>query len=531
LKSAENTAVKSAVFDRLRKRAELMLDEKGFSLDAGEFLEMQKLFQELQVHQLELEMQNDELSVAAFELEHERTKLSSLFELAPVGYVVLNRKGAIVDINQAGIRMFGLRKESLLHKALPGFVFADDAPKFNSFFKKIMTDTGEQRCQVRMFKSRESAFYAQLDGICIEKANVTNCYITISDITEKIKAELELQKARQRLDAALSASLTGIWEIRLPSGDIYLDDFARSIFGVKLYGFDGKYSSLLKLIDDTDREAVDAALRTTLVRDKDFNIEFSIHVPAGEHKYIHARGQLIHDDGESRRVAGTVTDITEKKQMELETLQLKESQQHEIMAAALQAEENARQSISESLHDSVAQILYALKINLEHLKSDKPDPYYNQASQLLDQAIHDVRNLSFELAPSILKDFGLATTIEEMARRLSTEALSIRAKCSQVGRLDMPIMVNIYRIVQELVNNAIKHAQASQINIELFKNRSFIHIKVSDNGKGFQPVKAQAKPAGTGLSSIRNRLHLYKGSMDIEPAPGNGTIVSIRLKQ
>ncbi|HEY9000306.1 MAG TPA: PAS domain S-box protein [Mucilaginibacter sp.] len=530
MKGSENTAIKSEFFDQLRKRAEHMLQEEGFTLDAPQFIETQKLFQELQVHQLELEMQNDELNLVTFELENERAKFSSLFEMAPVGYAVINRKGTIVDINQAGSRLFGLRRELLLNKALRAFVFADDAHKFYGFFRKMLSEIGEQNCQVRLFKSGETAFYAQLHGICIAKGNMNNCYITISDISEKKRAELELQRARQRLDAALSASLTGTFEIRLPLGEIFLDNFSKTIFGIEPNDFDGKYSSLMRLINKADQEVVDAALRTTMVRGKDFNIEFSIHTPSRERKYINARGQVVYEDEQSR-IAGTVMDITEKKLMELESSAMKERQQQEIRAASLQAEENARRSISESLHDSVGQILYALKINMELLKCDSIDPHYTQASELLTRAISEVRNLSFELAPAILKDFGIVATIEEMARRLSTDGLSVKLKSTFSGNTEMQLMVNIYRIVQELVNNSIKHAEASQVNIELFKKKSDIHIEVRDNGKGFRPGKPSAKPTGTGLSSIRNRLTVYNGSMNIESVPGKGTSVSIRLKQ
>jgi PAS domain S-box-containing protein len=531
LKNGEHTESETGSFDLLRKRAEHLLMEKGAALHMPELVEAQNLFQELQVRQLELEMQNDELNRITFELEKERAKFLNLFELAPVGYVILNRKCAIVDINHAGSQLFGLRKELLLHKSLRVFVFADDAPKFNGFFRRILAESGEQNCQVRLFKSGESAFYAQLNGICIGTNHVNNCYVTISDISEKMKAELELKQARQRLEAALSASLTGIWEIKLPSGEVYLDNFSKSIFEISSDDFDGKYSSLMKLIGSTDRETVDSALRTTLVRNKDFNVEFSILTPAGKQKYINARGQTIYKENESRRIAGTVTDITEKKLMELETARLKESQQQDIRAASIQAEENARRSISESLHDSVGQMLYALKINLEQLRGDQPGPYYAQASDLLRQVITEVRNLSFELAPAILKDFGVVATIEEMARRLSTERLLIKVKRASIGHLDMPLMVNIYRMVQELVNNSIKHAEASEVIIGLFKKSSEIHIQVSDNGKGFRPGKPSAKPTGTGLSSIRNRLNMHNGSLNVESVHGKGTTVTIRLKQ
>jgi PAS domain S-box-containing protein len=342
---------------------------------------------------------------------------------------------------------------------------------------------------------------------------------------------MDLARAKQRLDVALTASSTGIWEISLPSGKIYLDDFSHSIFGLYPGTFDGRYASLMEHVDDADREAVDTALRVAMVRETDFSIEFGIHTSKGEKKYLNARGQVIYDADVTKRFTGTITDITEKKQLELETEQLKENQQQEIRAASLQAEENAKRSISESLHDSVGQILYAMRINLEQLKEQQGNPHYKQASRLLDQAVREVRDLSFELAPSILKDFGLMATLQEMSRRLSNDSLAVKVSGSDVSHLEMPMMVNIYRIVQELVNNSIKHGGASQVNIHISNKKDTIDIRVKDNGKGFSVNKVAQSPSGTGLSSIRNRINLYHGSMNIESAPGKGTNVFIQLKQ
>ena len=530
-KGTGTTSQKNKLLDQLRKKAEILLDSKGLSPESPDVFETQKLFHELQIQQLELEMQNDELATVAIELEAQKTKFSSLFELAPIGYLVLNNKAVILDINQTGCRLFGLRKELLVGKSLPGFVYADDVSLFYSFFRRVLSETEEQNCQLKMFNLGQSTFYAVLNGISTGKASPLNCYVTLTDITEKKHAELELLKAKQRLDVALSASLTGIWEIDTTNGKIYLDDFSHSIFGLRPSNFDGKYTSLMRFIDDADHEAVDCALRTAMVREKDFNIEFSIHTSDGKHKHINAKGQIIYDENVNKRFTGTITDITEKKRLETETLTLKENQQHNITSASLQAEETARRSISESLHDSVGQMLYAMKINLDQLKVVEDDPYYKQVHQLLNQVIHDVRDLSFELAPSILKDFGLTTTLKEMSRRLSTQNLSVKVLGPDLGQLEMNMAVNIYRIVQELVNNSIKHAQAKQVSIELGKKRNTIYIQVKDDGKGFPANRRSHITSGTGLSSIRNRLNLYHGTMDIESHENKGTIVSVRLKQ
>ena len=294
-KSTGTTSQRNKLLDQLRRKAELLLDSKGFTLDTPEIYETQKLFHELQIQQLELEMQNDELATAAVELEAEKTKFSNLFELAPVGYIVLNNKGGVLDINQAGCRLFGLRKQLLVGKALPGFVYADDVGIFYSFFRRILSGTEEQNCQLKMFSQGQRAFYAQLNGISTGKTGPQNCYVTVTDITEKKYAELELMKAKQRLDVALSASLTGIWEIDVSTGKIFLDDFSQSIFGLQPNNFDGKYTSLMTFIDVADQEAVDSALRMAIVREKDFNIEFSIHTLSGKQKYINAKGQIVYD--------------------------------------------------------------------------------------------------------------------------------------------------------------------------------------------------------------------------------------------
>jgi signal transduction histidine kinase len=144
-------------------------------------------------------------------------------------------------------------------------------------------------------------------------------------------------------------------------------------------------------------------------------------------------------------------------------------------------------------------------------------------------AIQEIRNISFELAPSILADFGLPITIEELAKRLSTPQMKIKTKI--IGfkeRLGLPLETNIFRMIQELINNCMKHADANLITVEIRKGK-LIEIKLQDNGKGFN-VKAQENhPSGSGLSSIKNRLSLYNGNMVISSNSTTGTTIKMSL--
>jgi signal transduction histidine kinase len=143
-------------------------------------------------------------------------------------------------------------------------------------------------------------------------------------------------------------------------------------------------------------------------------------------------------------------------------------------------------------------------------------------------AIQETRNVSFELAPSILTDFGLTAAITELAERLSSAKMKISVICTgfSTGR-DLVLESMIFRIVQELVNNCMKHSGASLVQIQVKKNK-YIDIVVKDNGKGFLPSANSTH--GAGLSSIKNRISLYKGTMDIETTAGKGTTIRINLQ-
>jgi len=202
-----------------------------------------------------------------------------------------------------------------------------------------------------------------------------------------------------------------------------------------------------------------------------------------------------------------------------------------ILAAGLQAEENEKKRISEVLHNGIAQMLYAIKLNVDQVENTFEPALFNQINQLLNESIKDIRNISFELAPSILTDFGLAATLEDMAARLSNKQLSIQTKVTNISKaLDFQLQLNIFRIVQELVNNSIKHAHANKINIEIIKKNKNITLTVVDDGVGFKADNSLEKPKGIGLSSIKNRLRLYKGTLKIESLPKKGSVVYISLK-
>lgn len=223
--------------------------------------------------------------------------------------------------------------------------------------------------------------------------------------------------------------------------------------------------------------------------------------------------------------------VKARKKLEAETTQLKLDQQKAILNAVLATQEEERRRIAESLHNGVGQLLYAAKLNLERLSKEKPTNSENSAllTELLDEAIRETRTISFELTPRILEDFGLETALQELLKRISGPNLKISLHTNHLRRFSAGIEIAVYRIIQELINNIIKHAKATMAALEVTCSRNKLAITVKDNGIGFDEKSLALKTKGIGLTSIQNRVKLLNGELTIETAPSQGTEVTIEI--
>jgi PAS domain S-box-containing protein len=228
-----------------------------------------------------------------------------------------------------------------------------------------------------------------------------------------------------------------------------------------------------------------------------------------------------------------VEDITERRQAEKRIQNL--SQQ------LLNAQENERQMLSRELHDSVAQDLSTLKIALGTLfdnQSTIPDETQQKISRLskiLDRSISTVRNLSYDLRPPGLKEFGLLQTLltycEEFEKNtgISVEFISAGLKKASMDPL---IEINLYRLIQEGLNNVRKHAEADRVIVKLVGAYPDIILRIEDDGKGFD-IDAREHQSGSerrmGLRSMKERVKLLQGQMTIQSCPMRGTKIFIRF--
>jgi len=202
--------------------------------------------------------------------------------------------------------------------------------------------------------------------------------------------------------------------------------------------------------------------------------------------------------------------------------------------AIIEAEEKERRRIAQDLHDGIGQLLSAAKLNLSNLDSNIPNQTVEQKSamqnalSLVDDSVKEVRAVSHNMMPNTLIKLGLASAVREFITKLGN-APTLKAELEIVGldtRLDNQIETVFYRVIQEIVNNIIKHAKASQISMQLIRHDNELNIMIEDNGIGFDTNKLDSFE-GIGIKGIQTRIEFLNGSVNFDSSLGRGTTVVI----
>ncbi len=232
----------------------------------------------------------------------------------------------------------------------------------------------------------------------------------------------------------------------------------------------------------------------------------------------------------SKRKLAEQKEINYRQQLE----ELERKQQLKVTKAMLDGEERERERVARDLHDGLGGMLAGVRINLSSWAEDQSDVWedenFRKTFGQLDSAVTELRRIARNMVPETLLKFGLETALKDLCEFYMRDGLEISCEFFDI-RKDIPLNVqlNIYRIIQELVSNAIRHADASRILVQCSQNKSVIFITFEDDGAGFDPALFK-NGKGMGLENLKNRIAYLKGELEIVSAPGEGTTVNIELK-
>jgi PAS domain S-box-containing protein len=358
--------------------------------------------------------------------------------------------------------------------------------------------------------------------------NGESCVLSlVADITDLREAQAVMRESEGRFRLVANAAPVMIWMSGVDKRCTYVNEGWLQFTGRSLEEELGKEWASGIHPDDSEKSV--KAYAEAFDRREAFRIEYRLQRHDGEYRWILDHGvPRFNSDGSFAGYIGSAIDVTERKQAE-EALST-------VSQKLIQAQEQERTSIARELHDDLNQRIALAAVSLDALEHDRAASadvlkkgLASVKKQLLELGL-DVQALSHRLHSSKLERLGLKTAADSFCREFSKRHnIVIDFKSENVpGDLSEEISLSLFRILQEALQNAVKHSGSKHFEVLLKGSPYEIQLSVSDSGKGFDPLEA-SNSEGIGLASMRERLKLVDGELSIQTEPNRGTTISARV--
>jgi len=346
------------------------------------------------------------------------------------------------------------------------------------------------------------------------------------DITDQRLAESALRESEERYRELFENAKDAIYVHDLTGRYTSVNRAAEKLSGYSRKEIIGKHFS--NFIAPSHLRSARENLCRKLDQRPETTYEAEIVSKTGRRTPVEVSSRLVYENGQPVGVQGTARDISERKQTQ-EALRI-------YSRALIEAQETERQRIARELHDEIGQVLTAVRINLQTVQTarsvDEAAPHLEDSIRVTDEALRQVRDLSLDLRPPHLDDFGLTTALRWFIDRFSqrTGILAEFEATDDEQRLTRETETACFRIAQEALTNVARHAKAKRVSVRLSRNRDQLFLIVKDDGVGFD-VKAlkDSTPVALGLRGMKERASAVRGRIDIDSADGKGTQVRVRF--
>lgn len=346
-----------------------------------------------------------------------------------------------------------------------------------------------------------------------------------NDITERKKSELRLRESEVKFRTIAGFVSDAIWEWDIKNDIVWWNEGISQLFGYEKNKIENTIKWWKTRILDHERDKIEEQLKETFINNKSsWTSDFRFRCADDTFKHVHNKARILYDEaGEPDKLYGAMIDETSR--IEQEELRLQ---------SLIEGADNERSNIARELHDSLGQILTLSHIKLKSLIDDteedkKLNKKINDVEELAERSIQITRNMTHNLIPKALLDFGLVPALNNLVEMVSANAgihIDLYSNFEETTRLDRKVEINLYRISQEALSNAVKHGKAEKVDIQLNLFDNNLNLMIEDNGQGFDVKKTKEK-AGMGLENIRNRVLYLNGEVDIESQPGRGTLINL----
>lgn len=370
------------------------------------------------------------------------------------------------------------------------------------------------------------------DFLVVDDLDARNVRRTVLYAIERARSNEKMRLANERYRLAIKATRELIWDWDLKSNQVYRDEQAVSdVFGIRAARDIEDHSDWQRKIHPDD--AIRLLRKFSAIRNDPrlevFEVEYRILGDDQKYRHIYDRGHVMRNQqGEAIRVVGAAQNVTEKRLLEQALKGAELKTRRAVARATIRGQENERKHLGLELHDNITQILATATLFIDHAISGKEvRAMMIKSRELITFSTQELRKLSHQLLPPS-DGFGLKCSLEKLTSDLATTGLVFHKNWEEFDAtlLTPDHQLAIFRIVQEQLNNVLKHALASHIEIKLISstNGKQVKLEINDNGLGFDLAQ---KRKGVGLRNIITRADLFNGRVSIKTKPGAGCRVKV----
>jgi PAS domain S-box-containing protein len=465
----------------------------------------------------------------------------NLFADSLDGILLADDKGILHFCSASVQKILGYESSELVGRNAFEFVHPEDRNLAIEAFMKEVTETPDLKfIVVRLFKKSGEWLWCMVRGHnLLHNPHIGRIAIYFYDDSLRKQAEDARREIEQRFRRLISDLKFGVVmrdaegramlcnKAVLELSGITEEEFMQSTFtsiGITFIGEDGKE------IPESEHPYIVAAKTKKPVKDI---VLGAYHKNKKKPSWLLISSDPVLDsEGALLHVITTFIDITERMELERSLTREKIKKQKIINKATVEAQEKERKQIGKELHDNVGQQLTTTKLYLDIVKENVDGAEHKlilQASKAITDIINEIRNLSRALTPSALNDLGLIESVRDLCDSIKiTQAFAIRFYHKHFDEeiLDEHTKLMLFRVIQEQINNIIKHADASAILIRLQMDAEQVILTVTDNGKGFNPATIKK---GLGIDNIANRVEIFNGRFDLKTEIGKGCSITASI--